>query len=168
MGVKKKANVVIFWLKRSIFRPIVKNLHFSNLWATDFLNTRLLGLLVKITLLIVLARVKFVPGELNKLPAEMLICHKLSKVDIYKNSQLLKTESKKFGTNWQSEIGNLLFPEQHTLFWLFFFQRQFRSDPNCLQDQSSSGSNFFGKTPLFFRYSGVNAANAVNLHAKRR
>ena len=24
------------------------------------------------------------------------------------------------------------------------------------------GSNFFGKTPLFFRYSGVNAANAVN------
>ena len=30
------------------------------------------------------------------------------------------------------------------------------------------GSNFFGKTPLFFRYSGVNAANAVNLQAKRR
>ena len=30
------------------------------------------------------------------------------------------------------------------------------------------GSNFFGKTPLFFRYSGVNVANAVNLQAKRR
>ena len=33
------------------------------------------------------------------------------------------------------------------------------------------GSNFFGKTPLFFRYSGVNAANAanaVNLQAERR
>ena len=30
------------------------------------------------------------------------------------------------------------------------------------------GSNFFGKTPLFFRYSGVNAANAINLQAKRR
>ena len=30
------------------------------------------------------------------------------------------------------------------------------------------GSNFFGKTPLFFLYSGVNAANAVNLQAKRR
>ena len=30
------------------------------------------------------------------------------------------------------------------------------------------GSNFFGKTPLFFQYSGVNAANAVNLQAKRR
>ena len=33
------------------------------------------------------------------------------------------------------------------------------------------GSNFFGKTPLFFRYSGVNAgnaANAINLLAKRR
>ena len=30
------------------------------------------------------------------------------------------------------------------------------------------GSNFFGETPLFFRYSGVNAANAVNLIAKRR
>ena len=29
-------------------------------------------------------------------------------------------------------------------------------------------SNFFGKTPLFFRYSGVYAANAVNLQAKRR
>ena len=28
------------------------------------------------------------------------------------------------------------------------------------------GSNFFGKTPLFFRYSGVNATNAVNLLAK--
>ena len=28
--------------------------------------------------------------------------------------------------------------------------------------------HFFGKTPLFFRYSGVNAANAVNLQAKRR
>ena len=31
-----------------------------------------------------------------------------------------------------------------------------------------SWSNFFGKMPLFFRYSGVNAANAVNLLAKRR
>ena len=30
------------------------------------------------------------------------------------------------------------------------------------------GSNFFGKMPLFSRYSGVNAANAVNLQAKRR
>ena len=30
------------------------------------------------------------------------------------------------------------------------------------------GSNFFGKTPLFFRYNGVNAANAANLLAKRR
>ena len=30
------------------------------------------------------------------------------------------------------------------------------------------GSNFYGKTPLFFRYSGVNADNAVNLQAKRR
>ena len=30
------------------------------------------------------------------------------------------------------------------------------------------GSNFFGKTPLFFRYGGVNAANAANLEAKRR
>ena len=30
------------------------------------------------------------------------------------------------------------------------------------------GSNFFEKTPLFFRYSGVNAANAANLQAKRR
>ena len=29
-------------------------------------------------------------------------------------------------------------------------------------------SNFFGKTPLFFRYSGGNAANAVNLQSKRR
>ena len=29
------------------------------------------------------------------------------------------------------------------------------------------GSNFFGKMPLFFRYSGVNATNAVNLQAKR-
>ena len=29
-------------------------------------------------------------------------------------------------------------------------------------------SIFFGKTPLFFRYSGVNAANAVQLLAKRR
>ena len=35
-------------------------------------------------------------------------------------------------------------------------------------DTSAPGSNFFGKTPLFFRYSGVNAANAVNLQAKRR
>ena len=33
---------------------------------------------------------------------------------------------------------------------------------------STPGLNFFGKTPLFFRYSGVNAANAVNLQAKRR
>ena len=30
------------------------------------------------------------------------------------------------------------------------------------------GSNFFEKTPLFFRYSGLNAANAANLQAKRR
>ena len=30
------------------------------------------------------------------------------------------------------------------------------------------GSNFSRKMPLFFRYSGVNAANAVNLQAKRR
>ena len=33
------------------------------------------------------------------------------------------------------------------------------------------GLNFFGKTPLFFRYSGVNAANTANtanLLAKRR
>ena len=30
------------------------------------------------------------------------------------------------------------------------------------------GSDFIGKTPLFFRYSGVNAANALNLQAKRR
>ena len=33
------------------------------------------------------------------------------------------------------------------------------------------GSNVFDKTPLFFWYSGVNAANAanaVNLQAKRR
>ena len=30
------------------------------------------------------------------------------------------------------------------------------------------GSNFFGKTPLFFRYSGVNAANAVNLQAYKQ
>ena len=27
---------------------------------------------------------------------------------------------------------------------------------------------FFGKTPLFFRYSGVNAANATNFLTKRR
>ena len=33
---------------------------------------------------------------------------------------------------------------------------------------AAPGSNFFGKTPLFFRDSGVNAANAVNLQAKRR
>ena len=35
----------------------------------------------------------------------------------------------------------------------------------------SPGLNFFGETPLFFRYSGVNAANAVNavnLLPKRR
>ena len=37
-----------------------------------------------------------------------------------------------------------------------------------LFSQYPPGSNFFGKTPLFFRYSGVNAANAVNLLAKRR
>ena len=30
------------------------------------------------------------------------------------------------------------------------------------------GLSIFGKTPLFFRYSGVNAGNAVNLQAKRR
>ena len=35
-------------------------------------------------------------------------------------------------------------------------------------DRAIPGSNFFGKTPLFFQYSGVNAANAVNLQAKRR
>ena len=29
------------------------------------------------------------------------------------------------------------------------------------------GSNFFGKTLLFFRYGGINATNAVNLQAKR-
>ena len=28
--------------------------------------------------------------------------------------------------------------------------------------QKLPGSNFYGKTPLFFRYSGVNAATAVN------
>ena len=33
---------------------------------------------------------------------------------------------------------------------------------------SPPGSNFFGKTPILFRYSGTNAANAVNLQAKRR
>ena len=37
-----------------------------------------------------------------------------------------------------------------------------------LKSQTHPGSNFFGKTPLFFRYSGVNAANAVNFQAKRR
>ena len=36
------------------------------------------------------------------------------------------------------------------------------------QESRFPGSNFFGKTPLFFRDSGVNAANAVNLQAKRR
>ena len=30
------------------------------------------------------------------------------------------------------------------------------------------GSKFFGEKPLFFRYSGVNTANAVHLQAKRR
>ena len=30
------------------------------------------------------------------------------------------------------------------------------------------GSKFFEKTPLFFQCSGVNAANAANLQAKRR
>ena len=30
------------------------------------------------------------------------------------------------------------------------------------------GSKFFGKTPLFFRYSGVKATNTANLLAKRR
>ena len=35
-------------------------------------------------------------------------------------------------------------------------------------DKFLPGLNFSGKTPLFFRYSGVNAANAVNLQAKRR
>ena len=34
---------------------------------------------------------------------------------------------------------------------------------NVGRDESIPGSNFFGKTPLFFQYSGVNAANAVNL-----
>ena len=29
-------------------------------------------------------------------------------------------------------------------------------------------SNFFGDTPLFFSYSGVNATNAANFLAKRR
>ena len=48
-----------------------------------------------------------------------------------------------------------------------------RSSPRVLIDlllclvAPAPGSNFFGKTPLFFRYSGVNAANAVNLQAKR-
>ena len=37
-----------------------------------------------------------------------------------------------------------------------------------LRQPQLTGSNFFGKTPLFLRYSGVNAANAVNLQAKRR
>ena len=36
------------------------------------------------------------------------------------------------------------------------------------QKFNAPGSNFFGKTPLFFQYSGDNAANAVNLQAKRR
>ena len=30
------------------------------------------------------------------------------------------------------------------------------------------GSNFFGNTPLVFRYSGVNVTNAANFLAKRR
>ena len=30
------------------------------------------------------------------------------------------------------------------------------------------GSNFFGNTPLFFQYSGVNATNSVKFPAKRR
>ena len=30
------------------------------------------------------------------------------------------------------------------------------------------GSNFFENTPLFFRYSGVNATNAANFLTKRR
>ena len=36
------------------------------------------------------------------------------------------------------------------------------------QNESPPGRTFFGKMPLFFRYSGGNAANAVNLQAKRR
>ena len=37
-----------------------------------------------------------------------------------------------------------------------------------LISQYPPGSILSGKTPLFFRYSGVNAANAGNLLAKRR
>ena len=37
-----------------------------------------------------------------------------------------------------------------------------------LRAHSNTWVELFGKTPLFFRYSGVNAANAANLLAKRR
>ena len=42
------------------------------------------------------------------------------------------------------------------------------SEPQiAFSSKSEPGSNFFEKMPLFFRYSGVNAANAANLQAKR-
>ena len=47
--------------------------------------------------------------------------------------------------------------------------KKLKADPKLFENVCLyPGSNFFGKTPLFFRYSGVNAANAVNLQAKRR
>ena len=51
-----------------------------------------------------------------------------------------------------------------------------RSDPSMKPNNQISGSHtgnhrpgyFFGNAPLFFRYSGVNVANATNFVAKRR
>ena len=70
--------------------------------------------------------------------------------------------------SWEASIDSC------SSFWMIYFANNLEKSSNissscyCCFPKAIPGSNFFGKTPLFFRYSGVNAANAVNLQAKRR
>ena len=103
-SVDKKVNFIKFWLKGSIFEPIVNKLWLFRLggtyqWYKD-------AIFVEINLFIVLVRVKCILLHCTEFPTKQWIRHKFLKDEYSKSNQNYSTKWQKSGTKTQIKIWN--------------------------------------------------------------